>query len=48
MVIEAIQEQARNAGLDKMTKGQINAEIGAARREKRTAKARKPANRRGK
>jgi hypothetical protein len=43
-ILLAIQQSARAAGLDKMTKRQINAEIAAARKD---MQARKPANKRG-
>jgi len=43
-VIEAIQEQARMAGLDKMKRTEINAEIEAARRER--GRAQQKTNRR--
>jgi Arc/MetJ-type ribon-helix-helix transcriptional regulator len=37
--LRAVQEDSRRAGLNKMTMGQINAEIAAARRERRTGTA---------
>ena len=38
--LRAVQEDARRAGLDKITNGQIHAEIAAYRREKRAKQAR--------
>ena len=41
--LRAVQAEARRAGLDKMTMREINAEIAAARRERRWKKAKTPA-----
>ncbi len=43
-VIRLIQQDARRAGLDKMTRAEINAEVEGARKEMR-AKAKKTSNR---
>jgi Arc/MetJ-type ribon-helix-helix transcriptional regulator len=43
VALRAVQEDARRAGLDKMSMREINAEIAAARRERRANKGKPPA-----